>query len=92
MALGSQPIPAFCDKPNRSPQGQSRNISSVSGSDPRGPSAVVATSYSAGLIESTSVSESSDGVAMKYSVQIKRDTNFRPVGVLPLSFDSAPNA
>ncbi len=34
-------MPAFCDSPNRSPQGQWRSISSFSGSEPCGPAAVV---------------------------------------------------
>ena len=40
----SQPIPAFWLRPNRSPEGQSRSIASVSGSAPAGPSAFVFTS------------------------------------------------
>ena len=41
---GVQPIPAFWLSPNRSPEGQWRSISSVSGSVPAGPSAFVITS------------------------------------------------
>ena len=38
-----QPIPAFWTRPKRSPDGQSRSISSVSGNDPAGPRALVVT-------------------------------------------------
>jgi hypothetical protein len=40
---GSQPIPAFCDRPNRSPEDHSRSIVGVNGNDPAGPAAVVVT-------------------------------------------------
>ena len=43
-SLGVQPMPAFCVRPKRSPEGQSLSISSVSGSEPAGPSALVVTS------------------------------------------------
>ena len=36
-ADGFQPMPAFCVQPNRSPDGRSRSISGVSGSEPDGP-------------------------------------------------------
>ena len=39
----SQPMPAFCVHPKRSPDGRSRSISGVSGSDPAGPAACVVT-------------------------------------------------
>ncbi len=40
---GSQPMPASCDQPKRSPLGRSRSISSVKGSRPAGPAALVFT-------------------------------------------------
>ena len=45
-------MPAFWVKPKRSPEGQSVSISSVKGSDPAGPSALVVTSYMEGSEES----------------------------------------
>ncbi len=47
-----QPMPAFWLRPKRSPEGQSRSIVSVSGSDPAGPSARVVTSRIAGSVGS----------------------------------------
>ena len=41
-------MPAFCVQPNRSPDGRSRSISAVSGSDPAGPAACVVTFRIAG--------------------------------------------
>ena len=39
----SQPMPAFCDRPNTSPEGRSWRNASVSGRAPSGPAAVVST-------------------------------------------------
>ena len=36
ISAGDHPIPAFCDSPNKSPLGHSRNISSDSGKAPAG--------------------------------------------------------
>ena len=44
LACRSQPMPAFWVRPNRSPEGQERSISSVSGRVPEGPSEAVRTS------------------------------------------------
>src|SRR5450631_2801539 len=41
--VGSQPMPAFCDKPKRLPEGWVSSISAVSGSTPAGPVACVST-------------------------------------------------
>src|SRR5262249_27753643 len=43
-SAGVQPMPAFCVRPNRSPEGHSRSIASVNGKAPEGPSADVCTS------------------------------------------------
>ena len=51
-ADGSQPMPAFCDQPKRSPEGRSRSISGVNGSAPLGPGTRVRISVSAGSSES----------------------------------------
>src|SRR5579862_1253641 len=53
---GFQPMPAFCVQPNRSPLGASRSNSSVRGSAPVGPAAVVCTSRTAGS-DSTSAAK-----------------------------------
>jgi hypothetical protein len=50
---GSHPIPTFCVNPNRSPLDQVRSISSVSGNDPSGPLAVVASDSVAGTGKSS---------------------------------------
>ena len=49
---GSQPIPAFWDRPKASPDGPRRS-SGVSGSTPAGPAAVVSTSYRSGCVSCT---------------------------------------
>ena len=48
MPTAFQPMPAFCVQPKRSPDGRSRSISGVNGSEPAGPAACVETSKSAG--------------------------------------------
>src|SRR5437868_8811340 len=53
-AWGVQPMPAFWLRPNRSPEGQFRSISSVSGKVPWGPSALVFTSFQLRSAESRS--------------------------------------
>ena len=52
IAAGSHPIPAFCDHPNKSPDGRSRSISGVKGSDPAGPGTRVRMSVRDGSSES----------------------------------------
>ena len=48
-SFGFQPMPAFCVQPNRSPLGECRSISSVSGNSPVGPAEVVARFVYAGI-------------------------------------------
>src|SRR5262245_16120808 len=45
-------MPAFCVHPNKSPDGRSRNIPSLSGNNPVGPGARAGTSYKDGSGES----------------------------------------
>src|SRR6185437_8135733 len=49
---GFQPMPASWLNPKRSPEGRSRSISGVSGSEPTGPGARLGTSKSFGSSES----------------------------------------
>src|SRR3954447_26337967 len=49
---GSQPMPAFCVQPNKSPEGRFSSISAVMGIDPCGPGALERTSNIDGSPES----------------------------------------
>src|SRR3569833_165127 len=52
-ALADQPMPAFCERPKRLPEGSSMSMDGVSGSSPSGPGACVRTPKTSGLSEST---------------------------------------
>src|SRR5581483_8053150 len=54
-AEGDQPIPAFCESPNKLPDGCSISISAVSGNTPAGPCACVRTEKISLFSESTTL-------------------------------------